>query len=208
MRRQVLAPTCRVCGQQMQLLDEDEQGRWYCYKDNELWRDKEQKWNEPKRAWDEEQTEEEHAYDALYIDGYKDIKSDLILLSVLSNSIKVQTGKKETLAEPTYLGGVRGKVITVPVKTLFEVPYTSLEVVNITHEREITALRTFLIGPLFAAYFKQENMFLNIGFRDETGLLQTPCFKIGHGDLEKCYNTIVRRLKRAKGIQDANDTVG
>jgi len=43
-RQRELAPTCRVCGQQMQLLDEDERGRWYCYYDDQVWVDKEQKW--------------------------------------------------------------------------------------------------------------------------------------------------------------------
>jgi hypothetical protein len=40
-------PTCRICGQPMQLLGasiDDEQQRWYCYKDDEVWLDKEQKW--------------------------------------------------------------------------------------------------------------------------------------------------------------------
>ena len=36
-------PTCRVCGQPMQPLDEEGQ-RWYCYYDDQRWFDKEQKW--------------------------------------------------------------------------------------------------------------------------------------------------------------------
>lgn len=34
---------CRVCGEPMKLLDEDEQ-KWYCYKEDQVWLDKEQKW--------------------------------------------------------------------------------------------------------------------------------------------------------------------
>jgi hypothetical protein len=38
-------PTCRVCGQRMKLLD-DEAQKWYCFKDDEVWFGKEQRWEE------------------------------------------------------------------------------------------------------------------------------------------------------------------
>jgi hypothetical protein len=38
-----------------------------------------------------------------------------------------------------------------------------------------------VLGPVLAALYKKETMTLNVGFRDETGLLQTPCFKIADG---------------------------
>jgi hypothetical protein len=151
-----------------------------------------------------QEKEEDESYDALYIGGYKDVKSSSALLSVSSNSVKVQITKQQReLMGPGLKGSYRK--LTVSAKNLFEVPYASLEIVNITNEREITALRTFLIGPLFAALFKKENMLLNLGFRDEeTGLLQTPYFKIAHGDIWKCYTTINKRLRRASGLQDTN----
>jgi hypothetical protein len=36
-------PTCRVCGQPMHLLAEEEQ-RYYCYKDDQVWLGKERRW--------------------------------------------------------------------------------------------------------------------------------------------------------------------
>jgi hypothetical protein len=38
-------PKCRVCGQSMKLLDEEKQ-RWYCYKDDDVYYAKEQRWGE------------------------------------------------------------------------------------------------------------------------------------------------------------------
>ena len=41
-------PTCRICGQSMQFLGEDEKGRsgsrWYCYKDDQVWVADDQRW--------------------------------------------------------------------------------------------------------------------------------------------------------------------
>ncbi len=39
-----LAPTCRVCGQTLKLLD-DTYEQWYCDKDCEVWFAKQQKWS-------------------------------------------------------------------------------------------------------------------------------------------------------------------
>jgi hypothetical protein len=134
---------------------------------------------------------DDHTYDTLYIDGYQDCRSNRAMLSILSNSIKVQiVWQTAEWLEPHEVAS-------------FEVPYTSLEVVNVIHEREITALRTFLIGPLFAALFKKEDLFLNLGFRDEANLLQVPCFKIARGEIWNCYETIVRRLRKNKGLSEA-----
>jgi ribosomal protein L40E len=40
-----LAPACRVCGQPLELIDAQRQG-WYCYEDDQIWLDKEQRWME------------------------------------------------------------------------------------------------------------------------------------------------------------------
>jgi len=142
--------------------------------------------------------ESEHAYDALYIGGYRDVKSSSAVFSLLSNSVRVQLIKQEGhLTGPGLKGSWRKE--TVSAKELFEVPYTSLEIVNVTKEREVTALRTFFIGPVLAALFKKENMLLNLGFHDaETGLLETPYFKIAHGNIWDCYNAITKKLALAK----------
>lgn len=38
-----MAPACRVCGQSLELIDTQEE-RWYCYKDDQLWHEKDQTW--------------------------------------------------------------------------------------------------------------------------------------------------------------------
>jgi hypothetical protein len=63
--------------------------------------------------------------------------------------------------------------------------------VNVTQEREITALRTFFVGPFWASLFKKENKFLNIGFRDESGLLQVLCFKMAGERVWDCYELVI-----------------
>ena len=44
-----------------------------------------------------------------------------------------------------------------------EVKYTSVESLNILQQREITALRVFLVGPMWAAWLKKETKTLAIG---------------------------------------------
>lgn len=39
-------PSCRICHQPMKLLDEEEQ-KWYCYRDDQAWYGKEQRWQGP-----------------------------------------------------------------------------------------------------------------------------------------------------------------
>jgi hypothetical protein len=167
----------------MKLVNENQQ-KWYCHKDDQIWFNKEQRWQGKFYT-------DEFSYEAFYVDGYRNVASNTASLSLLRNFIKVEV-RDSALLEPTA---------TAPLAA-FEIPYLSLEMVNVTHEREITALRTALVGSVFAALFKKEDQFLNIGFRDENGLLQISCFKIARGQIPNCYENIIRKLRRAKGLPD------
>src|SRR5208337_527105 len=80
-----------------------------------------------------------------------------------------------------------------------EIKYPSIESLNILLQREITALRTFLVGPFFAAWLKKETKTLAIGFRDELKLIQTPTFVLQDNDeLARCYNLIMEQIRKGK----------
>ena len=38
-----MAPACRVCGEPLTLID-DQEHRWYCFKDDQVWLEKERRW--------------------------------------------------------------------------------------------------------------------------------------------------------------------
>src|SRR5208337_5390014 len=78
-----------------------------------------------------------------------------------------------------------------------EIKYASIESLNILLQREITALRTFLVGPMFAAWLKKETKTLAIGFRDELKLIQTPKFVLQDDvELARCYNSIMKQIRK------------
>jgi hypothetical protein len=174
----------------MQLLDEIDQ-RWYCFKDDLLYSALEGKWSDEPPSSEAEKNEyyyrKEHAYEAIYVDGYQDCQTSSAKITILSDGILLQITNRND--QPREVASIK-------------IPYPSLEVVNVTEEREITALRTFIAGPLLAALFKKENKFLNLGFRDENGLLQNPCFKIARGEIWNCYELILKRLRRRKGLPE------
>ena len=174
-------PTCRVCGQQMQLLDEENQ-RWYCYKDDQVWLEKEQRWKEPDVGipW---QRANIGVYDAFYVDGYRNLTSKLATISLSERSIKISFS--DTPSDSS-------KAIEL------EFPYSSIEVLNIAQEREITALRTWLIGPVFAAWFKKTTLTLTVGIRERDGLLQLPSFKMETSIINHCYDKLYERIQKAK----------
>lgn len=162
----------------MTLLDTDEQ-RWYCYKDNELYFAKADRWEGTFHPLTHE--EEAHVikeYKVVYVDGYELAHTALGSIFMLENSIIMYFGSK------------------------VEVSYDSIEVLHSSLEREITALRTFLAGPLFAALAKKETLSLTIGFRDELGLLQLPSFTMAKNDIEDCHAFIKKRItdKKVKHI--------
>jgi len=109
-------------------------------------------------------------YRALYIDGYGNAGISTAIVYLFTDGIRLQFDKKQ-----------------------INLSYDAIEVLTVTAEREITALRTFVLGAVLAAAFKKETKVLVIGFRDKFGLLQLPSFKMGKLGIEDCYNKILTR---------------
>lgn len=122
-------------------------------------------------------------YDAFYVDGYRNLTAKLATISLSEQSIKIN------LSDPSADSSNALEL---------EFPYPSIEVLNITQEREITALRTWLIGPVFAAWFKKKTLTLTIGVREKDGLLELPSFKMETGIINGCYDNLYERIQKAK----------
>ena len=171
--------------------------KWYCFRDDLVYLSDSEKWSDEPPESEEQKNEryyynQDHVYDAVYVDGYQDCQTNSAKISILPHSVEVHIIYQPRMEdEPREIASLK-------------IPYSSLEIVNITQEREITALRTFLVGPVFASLFKKENKFLNLGFRDENGLLQNPCFKIARGEIWNCYELIAKRLRRTKGLPETD----
>ena len=165
-------PSCNVCGRGMTLQDEANQ-RWYCYRDDVTLYAKEGRWVGLHTAADT------GTYSAFYVDGYADLRSGYATIELLDDSLRV------TLTDP---------------ERRLEFPYSRVEVLNVNHEREITALRTFLIGPVLAAAFKKGTLLLTLGFRDGMGLLQLPTFRMGKDAVYACYATIMQKMRKKPDV--------
>ena len=61
----------------------------------------------------------------------------------------------------------------IPMK----IPIDKIEDAKIVTEKEISALRVFLIGPVLGTLFKKTNKAFEIDFRDSHGILQHPIFQ-------------------------------
>ncbi|MGO9643624.1 MAG: hypothetical protein ACLPY5_02620 [Candidatus Bathyarchaeia archaeon] len=121
------------------------------------------------------------SFPAIYLEGLGDIQSSsgFLFISKPSLNIIFDSGRE------------------------LEIKYASIESLNILLQREITALRTFLVGPMFAAWLKKETKTFAIGFRDELKLIQTPKFVLqDDGELTRCYNLIMEQIR--KRLQQEN----
>ncbi|MGO9644019.1 MAG: hypothetical protein ACLPY5_04655 [Candidatus Bathyarchaeia archaeon] len=188
--------------------------KWYCYKDNQVWLVQEKRWLDTALSWKCQcghlMTRHMHEgsieicdncklvysyhaaafasrmgenviafFPAIYIEGLGDVQSSggLIFISKSSLNIILDNGRE------------------------LEINYSSIESLNILLQREITALRTFLIGPMFAAWLKKETKTLSIGFRDELKLIQTPKLILQDNDeLTRCYNLIMEKIRKNKRV--------
>jgi len=63
------SPVCRKCNQPMKLLDEEAE-RWYCYKDEEVYFAKTNKWGDSTRVYVSGQAREIHAWGGAAIGGF------------------------------------------------------------------------------------------------------------------------------------------
>jgi len=185
-------PTCRICGKPMILLDE-EALRYYCSKDNQVWLGRERKWV----GQGPDEIEKKGEFYALYVDGYRNLTGKLAMISLAEQSIKINFFEPPTDSYDA-LRPISFKVSRAISLNQLEFPYSSIEVLNIGMEREITALRTFLIGPVFAAWFKKKTLTLTIGVREKDRLLQLLSFKMETSTINDCYDRVYERLQKAK----------
>jgi hypothetical protein len=120
------------------------------------------------------------AYNVIYVDGYGNVGAAQGYIHLLPEAVHIVVGDKpETCFQ-------------------FDVSYGSIQVFNITLEREISALRTWLVGPVLAAWWKKKTRSLTIGFQNELGVIEMPMFKMTDYDINDCYQTIVGRIRDAK----------
>jgi len=119
------------------------------------------------------------SFDALYIDGQGSILSATSTIFVLDTHAHIVLGESNNIVQ-------------------FEIPYADIQSLNILQEREITALRTFLVGPVLAAWLKKKTQVLAVGYRDSLGLLQTPTFKVENSEIKKCYDAIMAQVARQR----------
>lgn len=147
--------------------------RWYCSRDDVVLYAKEERWEGIPTA------DDTGSYSAVYIDGYGDARPSEACIELRAASFHITLGDLERH---------------------LEFPYTRIEVLNVSQEREITALRTFLIGPVLAAAFKKGTLLPTIGFRDDKGLLQLPMFRIDRDTVYKCYATIAQKIPKRRFV--------
>jgi len=149
-------------------MDKESQ-RWYCYEDDEVWLGNETVLAAKYRS-------EPSSFEVVYVDGFanREMSGGVIALTDSSLNILFENPQTE-----------------------LKISYTSIESLSVNLEREITALRTFLVGPTFAAWLKKETKTLAIGFRDELKLIQTPRFVLYDNDhLARCYNSIMKQIRK------------
>lgn len=167
----------------MTLLDEEDQ-KWYCYKDDLLFYAKEQLW-----------TEHTEFFDATRFLSSEERKS------IIANYVG------------TYLGGydglqpMDGRIILLekrahlvfwdlpePVNT--SIPYTNIQILNLSAAWKPVGPVTALISLVIS-----KPRMLNLGFHDVLGILQTIHFKMEESDAINCYNTIIAKVSMAKGAK-------
>ena len=182
----MIGKICSSCGGKLQWLEETKV--WYCGHCDKMFlpsdedpsklKEVEPKWRQARNLTAEQKQRLIKQYDAVYIDGFVDMTMDTATISVLSDLLHI------------FFDNHHYEL---------SLPYSTIELLTLTQEREITALRTFLIGPLFAAAFKKRTRLITIGWRDELGLLHLPSFKMAEDEyVGDCYTTIWKRLKELK----------
>jgi hypothetical protein len=170
----------------MVLLDPHRE-KWYCYKDDQIWLAVEKRWVEKEdsirgfnRLSKELRQNLLKYFSTLYIDGYANFEVGEAFIYIFENYLRVSIGAPKPTVE-------------------FNLKYDAIKSLLVTQEREITSLRTFLLGAVLAASFKKTTLILNMSFTDSLGLLQSPSFKLAKDDLDECYQLIIERIAKAKG---------
>jgi hypothetical protein len=90
-----------------------------------------------------------------------------------------------------------------PPAGLFQLGNWKIKDVRFTTEKEISALRVWLLGPKWATLLKKKRHLLTIDDEDETGIIQHPFFEGDDMDLAlEEINEIRITRKKAEGSKD------
>jgi hypothetical protein len=105
---------------------------------------------------------------------------------------------------------VSGKLFAIENKVFFEtygenegrleIPVAKIEDVKFATEKDISALRVWLVGPVFGVFWKKKHNILLIDFEDEFGIMQHLTFE-GGKDIENAEKELydMRKAEKLKG---------
>ena len=102
---------------------------------------------------------------------------------------------------------ISGKLIVVEDKVVFEtygehegkleIPISKINDARFATEKDISALRVWLVGPVLGTFWKKKHNILLIDFEDEFGILQHLAFE-GRNDLENAERELYEMRKALK----------
>jgi hypothetical protein len=105
---------------------------------------------------------------------------------------------------------VSGKLLAIENKVVFEtygehegrleIPVAKVKDVRFATEKDVSALRVWLLGPAFGVFWKKKHKILLIDFEDEFGIIQHLTFE-GGNDLENAEKELydMRKAEKLKG---------
>ena len=105
---------------------------------------------------------------------------------------------------------VSGKLFAIENKVVFEtygehegrleIPIAQIKDVRFATEKDISALRVWLVGPVFGTLWKKKQRILLIDFEDEFGIIQHLTFE-GRKDIENAEKELyeMRKAEKLKG---------
>ena len=106
---------------------------------------------------------------------------------------------------------VTGKLMLVENKVIFEtygdhegkmeIPIAKIKDARFAVEKDISALRVWLVGPVLGTFWKKKLNILLIDFEDEFGILQHLVFQ-GRSDIENAEKELydLRKVEKLKGV--------
>jgi len=102
---------------------------------------------------------------------------------------------------------ISGKLLAIGNKIVFqtygehegkmEIPIAKIKDVRFATEKDISALRVWLVGPVFGTLWKKKHRILLIDFEDEFGIIQHLTFE-GRNDIENAEKELYDMRKAEK----------
>jgi len=103
----------------------------------------------------------------------------------------------------------RGKLLARKDKLVFEpdqyaekieIPVNKIKDVRYATEKDISALRVWLVGPVLGTFWKEKHRILLIDFEDDQGIVQHLTFE-GHEDIREAERELydIRKAKKTEG---------